>query len=65
VVDSHGKTLYRGAIDNWAVDLGQSRPVITENYLSDVLHSIAQGRDVPVRETKAVGCFIERKGSQG
>lgn len=62
VVDSHGNTLYRGAIDNWAVDFGQYRKVITENYLLDVLETIAQGRDVPVKETKAVGCFIERKG---
>lgn len=62
VVDSHGKTLYRGSIDNYAPDFGQYRRVITENYLLEVLEMIAQGRDVPVKETQAVGCFIERKG---
>jgi hypothetical protein len=59
VVDSNATTLYRGAIDNWAVDLGQHRQVITEHYLSDALLSIARGEEVHRSETPAIGCFIE------
>lgn len=59
-VDSRGETIYRGAIDNWAVDLGQHRSVITAHYLMDALHSFIQDGTVQTRETRAVGCFIER-----
>src|SRR4030095_12989178 len=65
IVDSRGKILYRGAIDNWAADYGQHRRTITEHYILDGLNSWLQGGDVPIKETKAVGCFIERKVSRG
>jgi thiol-disulfide isomerase/thioredoxin len=61
-VDSTGKTFYKGAIDNWAPELGQHRTVITEHYLLDALNAFIQHKDIPTKETKAVGCFIERRG---
>src|SRR6185369_7488488 len=61
-VDSKGTTFYKGAIDNWAPELGQHRTVITEHYLLDALNAFTQHKDIPIKETKAVGCFIERKG---
>jgi hypothetical protein len=61
-VDSAGKLFYKGAIDNWAPELGQHRTVITEHYLLDALNAFLQHKDIPVKETKAVGCFIERRG---
>ena len=59
VIDSSGAILYSGAIDNWAVDLGVKREVVTEFYLRDVLAAVQDERPVPYRQTKPVGCFIE------
>ena len=61
LTDSTGHTLYKGAIDNWAPELGQHRTVITQHYLYDALEGVQAGMPVAVKETKAVGCFIERK----
>ena len=60
VVDATGHTLYDGAIDNRAPELGQFRTVITENYLRDALQSVIDEKDVAIRKTTPVGCFIER-----
>jgi hypothetical protein len=61
VTDPNGRTLYKGAIDNWAPELGQHRTVITQRYLYDALQSVQAGKPVQVKATQAVGCFIERK----
>jgi hypothetical protein len=61
LTDSSGYTLYKGAIDNWAPELGQHRTVITQHYLYDALQSFLANKPVQVKETQAVGCFIERK----
>jgi peroxiredoxin len=60
VVTPDGKTLYKGAIDNWAVNLGEHRRIITEHYLRNVLDNVREGRAIPYSETTAIGCFIER-----
>jgi thiol-disulfide isomerase/thioredoxin len=59
VVNSEGQTVYMGAIDNWAPELGQHRTVITEHYLLDALNGFIGTGDVSVPTTKPVGCFIE------
>jgi thiol-disulfide isomerase/thioredoxin len=61
LVDLTGQTLYKGAIDNWAPELGQHRTVITEHYLLNALESLRDSKPVKVKGTPAVGCFIERK----
>jgi hypothetical protein len=60
VLDESGRTLYSGAIDNRAPELGQRRTVITERYLRDALTSIANGGKVSLERTRPVGCYIER-----
>jgi hypothetical protein len=60
VLDPHGNFIYKGAIDNRAPELGQQRTVITEHYLLDALNSIIQQRDLRVKQTPSVGCFIEK-----
>jgi thiol-disulfide isomerase/thioredoxin len=60
VVSPIGKPVYRGAIDNGTPELGQHRTVITEHYLLDALNSFITNGNVPVSNTKPVGCFIER-----
>ncbi|MBP8755301.1 MAG: redoxin domain-containing protein [Chitinophagales bacterium] len=59
VLDSTGTVRYSGAIDNWAVDLGQKREVITEFYLMDAIEALLSDREVAVTHAPAVGCFIE------
>lgn len=59
IFDEHGKLVYSGAIDNWAVDLGVKRQVITEFYVRDVVQALIQKAPVPYTKSQAVGCFIE------
>lgn len=61
LTDAKGQTVYKGAIDDWAPALGQHRTVITQHYLYDALNSLRAGKPVQVKETQAVGCFIERR----
>lgn len=60
VVNAAGNILYKGAIDNWASSLGVHRKTISQHYLLDALSNIKQNAAVNLKETKAVGCFIER-----
>ncbi len=55
---SNQGVLYSGKIDNWAVDLGKRRKVITEHYLEDAMTAVIAGKPVPVTRTDPVGCFI-------
>ena len=55
------KIIYHGAIDNWATALGDHRQVITEHYLDDALKSFVSRKEITIKETKPVGCLIERK----
>ena len=61
LTDPNGHVIYKGAIDNWAPELGQHRAVITQHYLYDALDSVRANKPVQMKETQAVGCFIERK----
>jgi thiol-disulfide isomerase/thioredoxin len=60
VLNSAAQTIYKGAIDDWAPELGLHRTVVTKHYLKDALDSMLENKPVPVKETQAVGCFIER-----
>lgn len=59
LLDSAGKVVYKGAIDNWFVEAGKKREVVTEHYLTDALESFLSGKPIKVSETKPVGCIIE------
>lgn len=59
LIGEGGEGLYQGAIDNWAISLGQKRLTITEHYLEDALSAHLQGEEINPKKTKAVGCFIE------
>ena len=61
LTDAKAKIIYKGAIDNYAPELGQHRAVVTEHYLLDALSSVRDSKPVQVKQTEAVGCFIERK----
>jgi thiol-disulfide isomerase/thioredoxin len=59
LLDSNGVILYAGAIDNWAVELGTIRQVITEQYLSDAIDAYLANTKIYPAKTQAVGCYIE------
>ncbi len=59
LIDAKGKLKYRGAIDNWAISLGQKRLEASEHYLSDALDNYLAGKPINPMETKPVGCYIE------
>lgn len=47
---------YSGAIDNWYMDIGKRRSIITENYLLDAINLMSY----KYQKIKAVGCFINK-----
>ena len=61
VLDNENNIIYSGAIDNWVVDLGSKRQVITEFYLQDALDAALLGKLPEIKKTKPVGCFIEKE----
>jgi peroxiredoxin len=54
-----GNVGYQGAIDNWAISLGQKRLAPSEHYLREALISLNQNKPISITKTSAVGCFIE------
>lgn len=50
--------LYKGKIDNGFENIGKKRTVITEHYLRDALENILQQKEVAIKETQPIGCFI-------
>ena len=59
LLDSDGKVMYRGMIDNWGYEIGKVRPQVTEHYLVDATSALLEKRPVPLDSTKAIGCYIE------
>jgi len=59
LIDRDGNVIYRGAIDNWAISLGQKRRKPTAHYLASALNAFSENREIDPKETKPVGCFIE------
>lgn len=59
LIGKNGETMYQGAIDNWAISLGQKRQRITEHYFDNALSAYLIGEAINPKKTEAVGCFIE------
>lgn len=53
--DKEGKLVYHGAID----DNGQEPAKVENPYLKNALEAVIAGRQVPVQETKSIGCGIK------
>lgn len=52
------EVLYRGRIDDRYVGYGKRRTAATVHDLEDALAAIVAGREVAVKETEAIGCYI-------
>ena len=60
--DAKGRLVYHGTID----DNAQKPEEVTNAYLADALGALVAGKEVPVAETKALGCGIKfRSADQG
>lgn len=53
-----GGILYRGAIDDWAIDLGKKKLSAPRPYLGDAIAAHLAGNPVVLKKTKPVGCLI-------
>lgn len=58
LLNRQGEQIYNGAIDNWAVSLGQQRTVITAHYLQDAINSCLKGLPLTITHTQPIGCYI-------
>lgn len=58
--DADGRLVYHGTID----DNAQKPDEVTERYLADALDAVLAGRDVPMAETKALGCTIKFRAAK-
>ena len=58
--DAAGKLVYKGAIDDNAQDAAK----VQHRYLADALEAVSAGREVAVRETKAIGCSIKFRSAR-
>ena len=52
--DRTGTLVYHGAVDD-----DKDAAKVTQHWLRDALDAVAAGQDVPVKETKAIGCSIK------
>ena len=55
-----GTVAYRGRINDLFYALGRKRSTVTSNDLHDAVAAVAAGSMPAVRETKSIGCLIER-----
>jgi peroxiredoxin len=53
--DGEGKLVYHGTIDDNYKDASK----VTKPYLRDALDALINGEDIPLAETKALGCSIK------
>jgi thioredoxin-related protein len=55
--DRNAKLVYHGAIDNSPADVSK----VTRSHLKEAIDEMLGGKDVSVKETRSVGCTIQRK----
>lgn len=55
--NSH-ELLYKGAIDNWFMDIGKQRARTTKDFLRQALDQQLGGKTIALKRTKAIGCYI-------
>lgn len=59
ILRSDQQKIYQGSIDDRAVAIGQMRRTALKHYLIDAIESVKKGESPQVKQTTAVGCYIE------
>ncbi|MBG87440.1 MAG: hypothetical protein CMO80_11135 [Verrucomicrobiales bacterium] len=60
LIDTEGRTAYRGRIDNLYADFGKRRRKATVTDLRDALHNLIAGKPISNARTEAIGCYIPK-----
>ena len=61
IVAAGGKMVYRGRIDNLYGDLGRKRPLgATRHELRNALDAVLAGKEIQVKRTEAIGCYLPK-----
>ena len=55
LLDAQGRVAYHGAID----DNAENAAGVKQRWLADAIDALAAGREIAVKETKAMGCSIK------
>lgn len=55
LLDASGRLVYHGTVD----DSAQDEKSVTRRWLADAIDAVAEGREVAVKQTKALGCAIK------
>ena len=58
LLNNSNELLYKGAIDDWFMDIGKQRTRTTKDFLRDALAQQFSGETVALKRTKAIGCYI-------
>ncbi|MBL7771072.1 MAG: redoxin domain-containing protein [Flavipsychrobacter sp.] len=58
LMDKDGVLIYRGAIDDWAVDLGKKKSKPSNEYLRNALLQVKMGQPVQFVMKEPIGCLI-------
>ena len=58
LLNNNNELLYKGAIDDWFLDIGKQRTRTTKDFLRDALAQQFGGETVVLKRTKAIGCYI-------
>lgn len=56
--DASGKCVYKGAIDNWLVELGKKKIKPDQHYLQDAIEQTLRGEPVLISYNKPQGCLL-------
>jgi Redoxin. len=59
--DSTGNLLYKGAIDDWVVNLGRKKQKPEQQYLQNAINCYLNHTTIDPFETKAIGCYISQQ----
>lgn len=60
LINQHGEIMYSGALDDRFVKVGVQKPEPEQNYLRDALRALEEGKEIVVKRTEPVGCFISK-----
>lgn len=58
LISPQGDVLYSGALDDRFVKVGVQKPVAEQHYLKDALQAAFNGKEIQVKRTEPVGCYI-------